>query len=513
MSEHRHYSGPDLATLLRRVGDELGSDAVIVKADRVRSGGMAGFFAREHYEVVAARPEIDVSTSPAPAPLPDGGDTGRADEPIGMKPVPAGLAPTLPALTPLNSPTATALTPASPGSVAPRPAAAAPRPGRSIQAALLDRADQVSTEELLAQASELSTAERGNESFRSILGRAVAGEPDPFLDSQTAANIRRDDPQVDRGPGRRQEPIIGLRPERVRPGETVIDPLPSGPPDPESDPAPHDRPRRPETPRPLDETRPDRGNPGPAGDSYDPERDRARRHGDDRADWYSRPGHHPAPWPAHSGHYSAPWWDHRSDYRLPWPVHPGPTPPPWGSPRELGWTPWTFDGRSAPTQTARAPMPNRCHCPACSQPVPAPAIDSAVLVNSTPAGCHHVHASIPTAPGLPWSSGPEVALAWWELRREIDDAIRHRVDDIVRALRPAAADQRCDCGASMIEPTTAGDRQSIGDRPPPPARTASGRPAPDRRRPVGSVIGDDHRNRRPGRAVDDHPRRNPGERW
>jgi hypothetical protein len=43
--------GPDLEELLVRARDEYGEDVRIVKADKVRSGGIGGFFAREHYEL------------------------------------------------------------------------------------------------------------------------------------------------------------------------------------------------------------------------------------------------------------------------------------------------------------------------------------------------------------------------------------------------------------------------------------------------------------------------------
>jgi hypothetical protein len=47
----RTFEGPDLSALLERVQDELGDDAVIVGAEKVRSGGIGGFFQRERFEV------------------------------------------------------------------------------------------------------------------------------------------------------------------------------------------------------------------------------------------------------------------------------------------------------------------------------------------------------------------------------------------------------------------------------------------------------------------------------
>lgn len=56
--------GSDLAELMGQVRAEFGPAARIVRAERVRSGGLAGFFARERYELT-----IDVP-DPAPTPVP-----------------------------------------------------------------------------------------------------------------------------------------------------------------------------------------------------------------------------------------------------------------------------------------------------------------------------------------------------------------------------------------------------------------------------------------------------------
>lgn len=50
---HR-YTGPELSALLDQVRRELGAEASIVAADRIRQGGVAGFFATETFEVVAS---------------------------------------------------------------------------------------------------------------------------------------------------------------------------------------------------------------------------------------------------------------------------------------------------------------------------------------------------------------------------------------------------------------------------------------------------------------------------
>ena len=49
--------GEDLPTLMLRVRAEMGPDARIIKAERIRTGGIAGFFAREHYELTVEVPE------------------------------------------------------------------------------------------------------------------------------------------------------------------------------------------------------------------------------------------------------------------------------------------------------------------------------------------------------------------------------------------------------------------------------------------------------------------------
>ncbi len=52
MASQRRFDGPVLEDLLDRVRAEAGTGAQIVAANRVRKGGLAGFFAREYYEVI-----------------------------------------------------------------------------------------------------------------------------------------------------------------------------------------------------------------------------------------------------------------------------------------------------------------------------------------------------------------------------------------------------------------------------------------------------------------------------
>ena len=61
MASQLQFEGPVLEDLLERVRAEVGPDARIVAANRVRKGGVGGFFAKEGFEVVvdAARTASD----------------------------------------------------------------------------------------------------------------------------------------------------------------------------------------------------------------------------------------------------------------------------------------------------------------------------------------------------------------------------------------------------------------------------------------------------------------------
>lgn len=59
----RHYEAPDVETLLQRIHDELGPSATILELERVRRGGIGGFFAREHVEATV---EVAVEVADAP---------------------------------------------------------------------------------------------------------------------------------------------------------------------------------------------------------------------------------------------------------------------------------------------------------------------------------------------------------------------------------------------------------------------------------------------------------------
>ena len=59
MASQLRFEGGELEELLERVRSEVGPEARIVAANRIRQGGVAGFFAREGYEVVVDLSESD----------------------------------------------------------------------------------------------------------------------------------------------------------------------------------------------------------------------------------------------------------------------------------------------------------------------------------------------------------------------------------------------------------------------------------------------------------------------
>ncbi|MDP9399303.1 MAG: hypothetical protein M3P96_16440, partial [Actinomycetota bacterium] len=69
--------GPELEPLLARVRNEFGTSARIVHAEKIRSGGVAGFFAQERFELTV---EVDTSAPRVPA---------AAAQPPVLPPVPA----------------------------------------------------------------------------------------------------------------------------------------------------------------------------------------------------------------------------------------------------------------------------------------------------------------------------------------------------------------------------------------------------------------------------------------
>jgi hypothetical protein len=64
--------GPDITDLLARVRAQHGESATIVKADKVRVGGVGGFFAKQRYEVIVELDDLGTAV-PARSPEPSSG--------------------------------------------------------------------------------------------------------------------------------------------------------------------------------------------------------------------------------------------------------------------------------------------------------------------------------------------------------------------------------------------------------------------------------------------------------
>ncbi|HEV7525962.1 MAG TPA: hypothetical protein VGP92_13415 [Acidimicrobiia bacterium] len=78
MASQLRFEGGELDELLERVRTEVGPEARIVAANRIRQGGIAGFFAREGYEVVVDADRANPNGGNRP---PRGRRRGRADAP------------------------------------------------------------------------------------------------------------------------------------------------------------------------------------------------------------------------------------------------------------------------------------------------------------------------------------------------------------------------------------------------------------------------------------------------
>lgn len=82
MSRQR-FEGPDLEAVLDDLRRTLGADARIVEANKVRSGGIGGFFSRERFEVFAE------PVAPGPEPVAPSAVPVPAPEPVVLTPEPA----------------------------------------------------------------------------------------------------------------------------------------------------------------------------------------------------------------------------------------------------------------------------------------------------------------------------------------------------------------------------------------------------------------------------------------
>jgi flagellar biosynthesis GTPase FlhF len=150
----RLFEGPDIQKVLARIQSELGPSAQIISAEKVRRGGVGGFFSRETYQVVVDGPEAPVSRptllssrrrAARIAPAPAAPDVGR------KVPVPstegAPFAEVLRRLTENAQPMAEA----EPAPVATVPAGAEPTPAPT-------QVDAVVDEDLTALLRQMSAA-------------------------------------------------------------------------------------------------------------------------------------------------------------------------------------------------------------------------------------------------------------------------------------------------------------------------------------------------------------------
>ncbi len=88
MSLQRQFEGPDVRALLDEIRAEYGADPTIAKAETFRTGGVLGFFQREHYRlVVDGQP---APTTPGAIYGPNAGATANRTEPRG-EPAAAGM--------------------------------------------------------------------------------------------------------------------------------------------------------------------------------------------------------------------------------------------------------------------------------------------------------------------------------------------------------------------------------------------------------------------------------------
>lgn len=226
-SSGRHrYTGPELSALLNQVRRELGAEASIVEANRVRSGGIAGFFAKESFEVVAA-PANAEQPSPSPPPVPPvAAKATRNDRP------PSSAVPASPVTT------APVPVPSSPPPPPPPKSGAAPAGVRrrtqapsDISVALLERAEAISALERVSIGPDLEDPDgrRASESgrFREVLeAELVAGSsslpapPEPLQQRSDSTIVDVEPPTVIAIPG-----APAARPEVER--EPIV--VPDGP--------------------------------------------------------------------------------------------------------------------------------------------------------------------------------------------------------------------------------------------------------------------------------------------
>jgi hypothetical protein len=76
----KSFEGPDVQVLLGQIRAELGPGAKINGAQKIRVGGVLGFFAKEHYRVVVEAPGATSDDSPSEVPVTEATATASAED-------------------------------------------------------------------------------------------------------------------------------------------------------------------------------------------------------------------------------------------------------------------------------------------------------------------------------------------------------------------------------------------------------------------------------------------------
>ncbi len=156
--ERQRFSGPELSELLDRVVTEHGSTAAISAVNRIRSGGIAGFFCKEEFEIIVDGPEHPAPAAAPTAQAPEPASVASGPAPPGPAAVPAGLA-TEPAAAPAE---ARITSPAERAAPPPAASAAVPRPPQWPVGARTDAVDRGGSREVFGgprpQASHVTDA-------------------------------------------------------------------------------------------------------------------------------------------------------------------------------------------------------------------------------------------------------------------------------------------------------------------------------------------------------------------
>ena len=172
--------GPELEPLLVRVRSELGSSARIVQAEKVRSGGVAGFFARERYELTV---EVD-DEQPHPAAAAVTRPTNGTAGPVAAPAAPRATVAAASAVAAPAAPRATSAVATAP--VAAAPPAAPPVPAQEDSPLAPPAPSHVPTAHFAAVTGLGGPADRPTDAFPAISGLS-AGEPRGAHDAVVAA--------------------------------------------------------------------------------------------------------------------------------------------------------------------------------------------------------------------------------------------------------------------------------------------------------------------------------------